>query len=145
MAQDYDLVLRLLDVTELSCVPEVLYHHRLSPEGIGRSRRAEQAAFADLAKGCAKARDRRLAEPPLVPRIGTGKLTAEILTDAEEEAVIQQLVKSNAKALAASRLKSWKPLTPGGRRRKTLYVWLNRFPSPLTRIFLEVSRLRELV
>ncbi len=61
-AQDYDLLLRLLEKEEMAVVPAPLYHLRLTQAGIGRTKLIEQEAYASLSRACASLRRQGLAD-----------------------------------------------------------------------------------
>ncbi len=49
LAMDYDLCLRLSEVTEIAYLSHPLYHYRLHPESLSATRRLEQALWAQRA------------------------------------------------------------------------------------------------
>lgn len=49
LAMDYDLCLRLSEVTEIAHLPRALYHYRQHPESLSATRRLEQALWAQRA------------------------------------------------------------------------------------------------
>lgn len=62
-AQDYDLLLRLVDVGFLGAAPEVLYAWRQEGRGVTARHAAEQAGYAALARASARARARGTLDP----------------------------------------------------------------------------------
>jgi glycosyltransferase involved in cell wall biosynthesis len=62
-SQDLDLLLRLSEHFDLSNIPETLSDWVLDPRSISFRRAPEQAAYADIARRCARARRKGLPDP----------------------------------------------------------------------------------
>lgn len=136
-AQDYDLLLRLLEIGPLRACRDALYHHRLSSSGIGRARRVQQAAYADLARTSAKLResgkpDNRLLKGFIEPAADT--------PDSGIDAILIHLVKSGRKQEAQVRLAQWNPADYRGKFTKRVLSGLNTVPLPVRHFLLQIHR-----
>jgi glycosyltransferase involved in cell wall biosynthesis len=77
-AQDSDLWLRLGLLGQIAYVPEVLYHARLSPNGISSARAHWQSQFGDLGQRCHAARLQGESEADLLAE--AERLRGELLS-----------------------------------------------------------------
>jgi len=138
-AQDYDLLLRLSEVAPISAVDEVLYHHRLSTEGIGRMKSAQQSAYANLARQCAGCRKRGLTEDLCFSSFREPDAAAPPSRTADP--ILLHLIKSGQQKAAADYLARWRPVNADERTIKRGLSLLNACPAPIRRALHAVYRL----
>jgi hypothetical protein len=137
-AQDYDLLLRLSEAADLQADDRILYHHRLSKGGIGRSRRAQQAAYAELARQCARAR--RSGQPETILLDGFQEPDAGAASG-DIDPILIHLVKSGQKKEAAAQLTQWNPQSAEEKMLKRALALLNALPSWVRQPALRTYRL----
>jgi glycosyltransferase involved in cell wall biosynthesis len=140
-AQDYDLLLRLSEVGDITALDKTLYHHRLSMEGIGRSRRVQQAAYADLALACARERSRGGDEEGLLKRFtepGDAPTAPQTVNP-----ILLHLIKSGQRDAARERLSQWHPINGRERVAKWTLSFLNASPLLARQAVVKIYRLQQ--
>lgn len=65
-AQDYDLLLRLIERYKVACLENPLYHLRLDAGSLTLNKRSLQRFYADLARRCHQRRKKGLSDAPLL-------------------------------------------------------------------------------
>ena len=81
LAQDYDLWLRLLDVSDPGMVSDVLYFHRLGGTTLGGTKKGRQEWYAGLARQCAALRATGVVDD--IAQVGDEPMRPPWLADAQ--------------------------------------------------------------
>lgn len=139
-AQDYDLLLRLSEKGLVESIPMVLYHHRLSENGIGRERAAEQRCFAEFAQ--LFARQRLQGKPESF--MPTPSLDGTATYSTERVRAIH-LVKSGQRDKADAALARWIPENVREKTERRTLMAINRLPNFVRKRAYDLYRIRELV
>jgi glycosyltransferase involved in cell wall biosynthesis len=76
-AQDYDVLLRVIEKGEIECLPDALYQLRLDENSLSVKKRRLQDFYAALARRCASARRQGSSDAELLRRVQEPVITAQ--------------------------------------------------------------------